>query len=305
MHFHTLALDGVVVSRPGGEVVFEPSPEVTGEQVGEVLAVVVQRVTRLLVRRGLLPEPGVDVYPDPLQLEEPALAACYAASIQGRIALGQRAGRRVERLGSLGPVPWVEHTGPRCARAQGFSLHANLYLAPHDPDQRERVCRYMLRPPFSHDRLEVQDNGQVRYQLRRPFSDGTTHLLFEPTELIEKLAALIPRPWANLVRYHGVFAPNARLRRHVVPGGRAAGAPPAKARARANPRRQLPWAELMRRVFALDVLACPRCGARTQVIATISDRAVIVPFLRCLGLPSDVPLLHPARPPPQHELDFW
>jgi hypothetical protein len=62
-------------------------------------------------------------------------------SIQGRIALWQRAGRRVERLGSLGPVPWVEHTGPRCARAQGFSLHANLYLAPRDPDQRERSCR--------------------------------------------------------------------------------------------------------------------------------------------------------------------
>ena len=67
----------------------------------------------------------------------------------------------------------------------------------------------------------------------------------------------------------------------------------------------LSWAALMRRVFALDVLACPRCGARARVIATITQRAVIVPFLRCLGVPSDVPLLHPARPPPQHELDFW
>ena len=157
----------------------------------------------------------------------------------------------------------------------------------------------------THDRLELLGDGLVSFALRRPFSDGTTHLIFEPTELIEKLAALIPRPWANLVRYHGVFAPNARRRRHVVPGGRAAGAPPAKAVAGAKPRRQLPWAELMRHVFALDVLACPRCGARTQVIATISDRAVIVPFLRCLGLSSDVPLLHPARAPPQHELDFW
>ena len=62
---------------------------------------------------------------------------------------------------------------------------------------------------------------------------------------------------------------------------------------------------VLRCVFALDVLACPRCGARDRVIATIAQRAVIVPFLRCLGVPSDVPLLHPARPPPQHELDFW
>ena len=259
---------------------------------------------RLLARRGLLPEAGVDQYPDPLQQEEPGLAACYAASIQGRIALGQRAGRRVERLGSLGPAPWVEPSGPRCARARGFSLHADLGLASHDRDQRERVCRYMLRPPFSHDRLELLGDGLVSFALRRPFSDGTTHLIFEPTELIEKLAALIPRPWANLVRYHGVFAPNARLRPYVVPGGQA-GVPPAKSGARAKPRRQLSWAALMRRVFALDVLACPRCGARARVIATIAQRAVIVPFLRCLGVPSDVPLLHPARPPPQHELDFW
>ena len=37
-------------------------------------------------------------------------------------------------------------------------------------------------------------------------------------ELTEKLAALVPPPRLNLVRYHGILAPNAGARRLVVPG---------------------------------------------------------------------------------------
>jgi hypothetical protein len=49
------------------------------------------------------------------------------------------------------------------------------------------------------------------------WSDGTTHLLLSPLELIEKLAALVPPPRLNLVRYHGLLAPNARQRQQIVP----------------------------------------------------------------------------------------
>ena len=83
-------------------------------------------------------------------------------------------------------------------------------------DRLERVCRYMLRPPFGNGSLDLLPDGNILFELRRPFSDGTTHLKFTPLEFIEKLAALIPRPWANLVRYHGVFAPHSRLRSLIV-----------------------------------------------------------------------------------------
>jgi hypothetical protein len=52
--------------------------------------------------------------------------------------------------------------------------------------------------------------------------DGTSHLLFEPIEFLEKLAAIIPRPAVNLLLYHDVLAPHARWRRPVVTYGRAA-----------------------------------------------------------------------------------
>jgi hypothetical protein len=53
------------------------------------------------------------------------------------------------------------------------------------------------------------------------------------------------------------------------------------------------WADLLRRTFAIDALACPECGGRLRLLATIDDRAVIEKILRHLGLPAEP--LAPAR----------
>jgi len=116
--------------------------------------------------------------------------------------------------------------------------------------------------------------------LETAWADGTRHLIFEPLTLLEKLAALTPRPRINLVIYHGVLAPHAGWRAHVA----GYGAPPVEAPvvasesaeenaeppAAPNPRHWA-WADLMRRAFDIDVLACPRCGGRLRLIATVED----------------------------------
>ena len=58
------------------------------------------------------------------------------------------------------------------------------------------------------------------------------------------------------------------------------------------------WAELMQRSFGFDVLACPRCGGRLELIALIENPSVIRRILSHLGLPTEVPAARPARPPP-------
>ena len=58
------------------------------------------------------------------------------------------------------------------------------------------------------------------------------------------------------------------------------------------------WAELMRRTFGFDVLACPHCGGRLRLIALIEQASVIERILRHLGLPTEIPVLRPARAPP-------
>jgi hypothetical protein len=153
----------------------------------------------------------------------------------------------------------------------------------------EQLCRYLLRPPLAEDRLRRLADGRVRLELKRPWSDGTTHLFFEPVEFLEKLAALTPRPEITLVLYQGVLALRARWRPKVGAYRRAErdrATDPCAGGAAAHRARYWTWALLMRRAFDLDVLRCPRCGGRMQLIATIDDPAVIQRILAHLGLPS-------------------
>jgi hypothetical protein len=168
---------------------------------------------------------------------------------------------------------------------------------------------YALRPPIAQDRLRLTPEGQVLLELRHPWSDGTTHLVFDPVEFLERLAVLIPRPRINLILYHGVLGPRAAWRRLVVrlgtsddPDEAGAAGPDASSSAASAepPARQGArlWADLMRRSFGIDTLACPRCGGRLRLIALIDDASVIERILRHLGLPTDVPTPRPGRAPP-------
>jgi hypothetical protein len=126
--------------------------------------------------------------------------------------------------------------------------------------------------------VRLRADGRVLVELKTAWRDGTSHLVFDPIEFIEKLAAITPRPAVNLVVYHGVLAPRARWRAPVVRYGRPdpdVTAPAADSR----PRGAWTWAALMHRVFALDVLACPRCGGRLQVMAIVQDPAVVQTLL--------------------------
>ena len=69
---------------------------------------------------------------------------------------------------------------------------------------------------MSTQRLSLTRNGRIRYQLKTPYNDGTTHVIFEPLDFIAKLVALVPKPRVNLTRYHGVFAPNSKYRIKVL-----------------------------------------------------------------------------------------
>jgi hypothetical protein len=122
----------------------------------------------------------------------------------------------------------------------------------------------------------------------------TWAIQLEPFEVLERLAAMTRRPRVNLLIYHGVFAGHARQRKSAVAralavevaAGPAPEAPPepAAAAGRAK-RRHRRWADLMSRVFAADVLACPRCDGRLRLIATIASPEAIRRILAHIGLP--------------------
>jgi hypothetical protein len=141
----------------------------------------------------------------------------------------------------------------------------------------------------------------VVYQLRRPWpnAQGATSLVLTPTDLLRRLAALVPAPPGKEAA--GGTAPAADREpdeeHESAPGDDGITNDSTLPEQGNRPRRRpLPWAQLLMRVFFLDVLTCPRCATALVVLALISDPPVVGKILRHLGLPDEVPALAPATP---------
>ena len=115
------------------------------------------------------------------------------------------------QLGRVPGAPWVSITGSRQAHLDGFDLHANVAVAANNRDGLEQLARYVLRPPIAQERLTRTADGSVLLTLKTEWSDETTALLFDPIELLERLAGLTPRPRINLVMHHVRMQPVARV----------------------------------------------------------------------------------------------
>ena len=169
-------------------------------------------------------------------------------------------------------------------------------------------------------------------------------LELEPEELLRRLATLVPPPGVHGIRYHGVFAPNAKGRARVVPAleqpGRCAQAPDRAAgdaeegepdredpKAPLAPRPskherdgtefprltvtpearsskyRMPWAELLQKVFAVDVLECPGCSGRLRVLACVTEAVEVRRYLEHAGIDATGPPVARARAGAAPEVD--
>ena len=299
LHFHAIVLEGVYLDctdqgRPPRLLQGEPP---TDADIAAVLQKISRRVIRKLRHLGYL-EAGIDDVVatgyDPLLDHEPALARTMAASVQQRLASGERAGQPVRRIGAgfghEGEAPQL--TGPRCASVHGFSLHANTQIPAHRRDQLEHLIRYTARGAVSLERLQEDANGDLLYTFTHPWSDGTTGIRLAPLELLEKLAAFVLLPHVHLVRYGGCLAPHSHLRGAIIPTPRQQGVDE-------ETDTRLPrwsWARLLQRVFALDMARCPWCQqGMLRIIAVITQGEVISTILHHLQLSVDPPPIAPAR----------
>jgi hypothetical protein len=101
-------------------------------------------------------------------------------------------------------------------------------------------------------------------------------------EFMGRLAALVPKPRVNLTRFHGVFSPNSKLRQFVVP------AKPAEEGVTKDQLGKtaysMTWAQRLKRVFAIEIETCEKCGGNVKIIACIEDPVAIERILKHLGL---------------------
>jgi hypothetical protein len=276
VHLHMLFLDGVYVadSDPTVAPAFRRVPAPTTAQLQAVLEHISQRIGRYLEHQGLLVRDPENDYLqlDALDEEAACMDRLRGHSITYRIALGRHAGRKAFTLQTL---PATEALGDEhLAKAAGFSLHAGVWAGANDRAKLERLCRYIARPAVSNERIALTECGHVRYTLKTPYRDGTTHVYFSPLDFMARLAALVPKPRVNLTRFHGVFAPNSKLRSQVTLSGRGKRLATA-AQTPAERHQAMGWAQLLKRVFQIDITHCEHCGGKVKIIGSIEDAATI------------------------------
>ena len=165
--------------------------------------------------------------------------------------------RRVRRVQTLGGRQVA--LPPRTASCDGTNLNAGVSVGANDRAGLERLCRNLLRPPLSKERLERKPDGTIVIGLGRAWSDGTTAIELSPSELVlqtgwEALRDHSPSPGKthHLPRRSGA---QRGVEGEVIPK------PPADSRAartavklargsRINDASErVPWAELLKRVF--------------------------------------------------------
>ena len=205
VHFHSITPDGLFVPSSAGDLSFVPLEPPSGEDVARLGRRVFRRLTKIATRYLAQRQ---DEHTDPDD---------ELATLQHALSVALRPPVRPQRALPLGGAEPPEHQSlaeELCTAAGGFSLHVARTVEPHDREGLEGLCRYGLRAPFSQRRLSVLPNGKVRYELARPWPTpaGVTELIMEPLSLLKRLAVLLPAPYQNLTRYHGVFANRNRFR---------------------------------------------------------------------------------------------
>jgi len=284
VHFHMLWLDGVYqedIKQPQCKSGLHRARAPTFAQLTHLAGKIAHRVCRHLARQGWLEGEDESAFLSDRAGCGDSLDALRMSSITYRIATGAQAGRKVATLQTI-PADNCSLEGD-AGKVGGFSLHAGVAAEAHEGQKLERLWRYIARPAISGKRLSLSPQGKVRYQLKTPWTNGTTHVDFEPVDFIAKLAALVPPPRAYLTRFPGVFAPNAKLCAQLTPSGRGK-RPPTDAesteastdhRTPMERYRSMTWAQRLKRVFGIDVNACGYCGGTLRIVASIEEPTAI------------------------------
>jgi hypothetical protein len=300
VHSHLLFLEGVYLdcTDQGLQPRFLAGEPPTDTAIAAVLQKIRRRVIRMLRRLGYLEaglEPPVATRYDPLRDTAPELARTMAASVQQRLAWGERAGQQGRRIGSgfgaAGEAPRL--TGPRCTSLNGFALHANTQIPAHRRDQLERSSAIPLVGPcrwcgwrktptaISSTPSLIRGRTAPRGCASRRWNSWRSWQHWSPYRT-STLCAM------GVASRHTATCAGVSSRRHASKGwtARRRRGAPRIGRGRGS------WG----RVFHLEMVTCPLCqrGA-LRLIAVITQGAVIRKILRHLKRAADPPSITPAR----------
>jgi ribosomal protein S27E len=172
-------------------------------------------------------------------------------------------------------------------RHTGFNVHSRV-RAKTKPEA-ECVGKYMIRPVLSLERLTfLEPQGKVGY---RYGEDGVEQETMDYLEFIARVTSHIPEKSQVTVRYYGLYA---NAHRGKV---RKASVLPFVLRMAGEEAKPIPskgWAEMIRKVYEVDPMTCPKCGGPMKVVAFITDYQAVDRIIDHLKL-----TFAAEKPPPE------
>lgn len=260
LHVHVLMMEGVYQENDEGKLVWKEAPAVSEEEVRELLDRIKARAEAVWKRLKM----------DTAKNEEEGKDAGGAARREGAV-LADEQEEEVER-----PRELVARTGT-------WSLYGSKVIEAKDRERLEGVLKYIFRGPITNSRLSKRADGNVEYRLRKPDRKGNTVVVFTPKELMMKLISLIPKKGMPLRRYFGILAAGSKARRKVVLKApprqleKKAEEPTTKAQDLAAllpmPRPRTDWGELLRRIWNVEAVLCPKCFSVMERVAMLLTKA--------------------------------
>jgi hypothetical protein len=228
----------------------------------------------------LVTEGGVDaagVFHEIPRIDDSRLAEIFAREVLGFLV----------RKELLSPE-WAERI--LSWRHTGFNVHS-LVRTKTKPEA-ERVGKYMIRPVLALERLTfLEPDGKVGYRWGRDGAGQETEVM-DYLEFIGRVTSHIPDKGQVMVRYYGLYA---NAHRGKV---KKASLSPSAPRMAEEDLKRIPskgWAAMIRKVYEIDPMLCPKCGGRMKVVAFLTEYAVVDRIIDHLKL-----TFVAAKPPPSH-----
>lgn len=188
----------------------------------------------------------------------------------------------------------------------GFSAYGKQVAHTDEPGKLERLARYIARAPFALGKIHLLGKDRVRVDTPPDPKTAATHVEMDALEFIHRVTTQIPDARRHLIRYYGAYSHRSRGARRAQEEAEATGTgakkppadvvEPAPTQSR-HSRSRASWARLIRRIYEVDPLLCPRCRGPLEVLSVLVDPKVVDAILRHLHV-TDQPTSVHARDPP-------
>ena len=179
----------------------------------------------------------------------------------------------------------------------GFNADWGRSIPPENRAERESLCQYILRNPFSEAKVTLEHpKDTVIYRSRLNPKINRNFQIFDPVDFLAVLSQHIPDKGVQMIRYYGLYSNKARgIRRKQetspsIAWPKSTPPPPLKL-----PKRT--WRDLICQAWHSDPLQCPKCQNEMRLIALIEEPLVIEKILRHLSLWCGPPQFAEARSP--------